>query len=210
MTVSELSKIMPLALTSRVKLFAPELEKTMQRYEINTRLRKAAFIAQLAHETGALAHFIENTNYSATRLAAVWPNRFKDKLTGLPNKLALSLHRNPEMIANNVYANRMGNGSVASGDGWKYRGKGAFHCTGREMYQLLSKEFGVDFVANPELLEKPEWAALSAGWFWNLKKLNTLADQGRFELITRRVNGGLNGQKERLDYYNRALKVLST
>lgn len=182
-------------------IFAEPLNRAMAQYAIDSPLRVAAFLAQVGHESAELTCVCENLNYSAAALQATWPTRF-DKST------ALRLARQPECIANVAYASRMGNGPPESGDGWRYRGRGLIQITGKNNYRMTGIGLGLDLLQEPELLEFPEAAALSAGLFWHANSLNTLADTGRFEAITRKINGGLNGQAERLDIYQRALQIL--
>ncbi|WP_134607351.1 glycoside hydrolase family 19 protein, partial [Pseudomonas aeruginosa] len=151
---------------------------------------------------------VENLNYSAQGLAATWPSRYRGA-DGKPNALALNLARHPQAIANNTYASRNGNGDEASGDGWRYRGRGLLQITGRSNYRAVAAGLGQPLEAEPELLEQPEWAALSAAWWWSTHGLNELADRGEFAAITRRINGVLNGQAERLALWRRAKRVLS-
>lgn len=129
-----------------------------------------------------------------------WPSRF-DLVR------AAAAARKPEQIANIVYAGRMGN--TEPGDGWKYRGRGLFQVTGRANYAACGEALGLDLINQPTLLEQPQYAAMSAAWFWSMKDLNTLADKGDFVKITRRINGGLNGQADRQGLYDKALKVLA-
>lgn len=176
-------------------------------FGIDTAERIAGFLGQCAHETGGFAVLEENLNYSADTMAAVWPNRFavlgpdkrpvKVKGKNQPNKFALALHRKPEAIANVVYSNRMGNGPVESGEGWKYRGRGLKQLTGKDNVSRCSKALGVDFVSNPELLLQPAYAARSAAWFWSINNLSKYADVGDIEGMTKRINGGLIGIDDR-------------
>lgn len=166
------------------------------RFSLTTPTRQSAFLAQAVHESAGFTRLAENLNYSATGLAATWAGRFRGA-DGQPNALARALHRRPEAIANVVYANRMGNGSEASGDGWRYRGRGLLQITGRAQYQRCGAALGLPLVEQPDLLAQPEPAVLSAAWFWQVNGLNELADAGDFEAITRRINGGLNGLAER-------------
>jgi putative chitinase len=166
------------------------------RFSLTTSTRQSAFLAQTAHESAGFTRLTENLNYSATGLAATWPARFRGA-DGQPNALARGLHRQPEAIANVVYANRMGNGPEASGDGWRYRGRGLLQITGRAQYQRCGAALGLPLVEQPDLLAQPGPAVLSAAWFWQVNGLNELADAGDFEAITRRINGGLNGLAER-------------
>lgn len=173
-----------------------DLQLVFLRFSLTTPTRQSAFLAQAAHESAGFTRLTENLNYSATGLAATWPGRFRGA-DGQPNALARGLHRRPEAIANVVYANRMGNGPEASGDGWRYRGRGLLQITGRAQYQRCGAALGLPLVEQPDLLAQPEPAVLSAAWFWQVNGLNELADAGDFEAITRRINGGLNGLAER-------------
>ncbi|MCS9556842.1 glycoside hydrolase family 19 protein, partial [Pseudomonas aeruginosa] len=160
------------------------------------------------HESSQLTRLVENLNYSAQGLAATWPSRYRGA-DGKPNALALNLARHPQATANNTYASRNGNGDEASGDGWCYRGRGLLQITGRANYRAAGAGLGQPLEQEPELLEQPEWAAISAAWWWASHDLNELADRGEFAAITRRINGGLNGQAERLALWERAKRVLS-
>ena len=183
------------------------LNRAMTRYKIDSPVRAAAFLAQIGHESAGLTAVVENLNYSAPGLAATWPNRYRGP-DGKPNQLALAISRNPEQIANNTYADRMGNGPARSGDGWKYRGRGYIQTTGRANYEALTKALGINFVAVPDLLEQPEYAALSAAYFWQSKGLNELADADQLDAITRRINGGTNGAADRKARWEKAKSVL--
>ncbi|WP_454844069.1 glycoside hydrolase family 19 protein [Pseudomonas gorinensis] len=198
-TEQQLLQILPNA-GRNAGVFASALNLAMDRYQINTRLRMAAFIAQVGHESGQLTSLVENLNYSAEGLMKTWPSRF-DLVR------ATAAARKPEQIANIVYAGRMGN--TEPGDGWKYRGRGLFQVTGRANYTACGEALGLDLINNPQLLEQPQYAAMSATWFWSTRGLNTLADQGQFVKITRRINGGLTGQDDRQALYDKALKVLA-
>ena len=132
----------------------------------------------------------------------VWPSRFPDLQT------AMKYAHNPEAIANKVYGGRMGNGQEETGDGWKYHGRGLIQLTGKENYANCGSGIGVDLLSNPNLLNTPEYAALSAGWFWNKKGLNSLADSGDYETMTKRINGGTLGLDDRKAKIAKALSVL--
>lgn len=186
--------------------FVEPLKIAAERYNINTPLRVAAWLSQLAHESSRFARLSENLNYSAFGLAKTWPRRFA--VNGAPNALAMSLAHKPEQIANNAYANRMGNGPQASGDGWKYRGGGLIQVTGKDNYRACGIALGVDLIASPEVLRTELYAALSAGWFWQTNNLNTLADRGDVISITKRINGGETGLADRQELYNTALKAI--
>ena len=159
----------------------------------------------------------ENLNYSDATMAAVWPNRFAvidpatkkakkdEKGKNIPNAFAKALHRKPEAIANTVYSNRMGNGTIESGEGWKHRGMGLKQLTGKDNHKRCGDALGVDFVSNPELLLEPKWAAMSAGWFWSANKLDVFADNDDLEGQTKKVNGGLIGIDDRKKRYKDCL-----
>lgn len=188
-------------------LYAESLKPLMALYGIDTKLQKAAFLAQLMHESGEFKYSVENLNYSAVGLSKTWPSRFANS-DKTPNALALSISRKPELIANNVYANRMGNGSVESGDGWKYRGRGLIQLTGKSNYKLCSEDIGIDLVNYPDKLLEPAVAVESACWFWVYNGIGALADKNDFTDVTKRINGGTHGLAERKSYYDKLLLVL--
>ena len=156
---------------------------------INTPLRLAHFLTQISHESG-LKPISENLNYSAKRLLQIFPKYFN-------TEKALIYANKPQLIANKVYANRMGNSSEDSGEGWKYRGRGFIQITGKENYFRLANDTDLDCLKNPDLLLDEANAMVSAAWFWNLKGLNKLADKDDIVGITKRVNGALNGIEHR-------------
>jgi putative chitinase len=125
-----------------------------------------------------------------------------------PNKLALTMEHKPEQIANTVYAARMGNGSTESGDGWKYRGRGLVQITGKDNYTQCGLGLNIDLLSSPDLLLKPSYAALSAGWFWNANHCNRYTDSGDFSGLTKRINGGTIGQEDRLRRYKAVLAAI--
>ena len=176
------------------------LNNAFQKYDISTLQRQASFIGQCAHESGNFRILEENLNYSAARLMAVWPSRFPS--LDVANQYA----NNPEKIANKVYAGRMGN--VEDSDGFAFRGRGLVQLTGREAYANCGSGLGVDLLSNPDLLSTPEYACLSAGWFWNKKGLNDLADTGDYETMTKRINGGLIGLDDRKAKIAKAKEIL--
>lgn len=200
-TEQQLLQILPNA-GRQAGVFVPVLNAGMARFQIVTVRRIAAFIAQVGHESGQLKSLVENLNYGAPGLMSTWPTRF-------PAALAAQVARQPQQIANIAYASRMGNGPASSGDGWNYRGRGLIQITGRANYQECGDALGVDLVSDPDQLIQPQYAALSAAWFWSINSLNTLADSGNFTGITQRINGGQNGAADRLNLYNTALQVLS-
>lgn len=202
MKPAELRRILPLA-GARADTFAGPLTAAMERFEINTPARQAAFIAQIGHESAQLTRLTENLNYSCAGLMKTWPMRFPTSV------IAEQYERQPEKIANRVYANRMGNGDEASGDGWAYRGSGAIQLTGKENHLACALYFDLPLEAVGDWLRSPEGASLSAAWFWKAHGCNELADAGDQEAITRRINGGTLGMQERVALFNRATEVLA-
>jgi putative chitinase len=189
-----------LALGIEGKWFEP-LQETFEKYQINTPKRQACFIGQCMHESGGFKFLRENLNYSAKALMATWPSRFPDA------DIAEKYARQPEMIANKVYSGRMGN--TEDGDGAKYIGRGLIQLTGKDNYKAFGEAIGEDLVANPQLVEEPRYAALSAGWFWNKRGLNALADAMDITNLTVRINGGRIGIDDRIAKINKALDVLA-
>ena len=145
----------------------------------------------------------ENLNYRAETLMKLWPKRFPTL------EFANQYAKNPKKIANMVYANRMGNRDEASGDGYRFRGRGCIQLTGHANYYHAGQALGEDFVMQPELVATPMYAALSAGFFWNTHKLNVLADNRDIKMMTKRINGGFIGLADRERHYNEALAVLT-
>ena len=176
------------------------LNQTFIKYNISTTQRQACFIGQCQHESANFTKLEEGLNYSATRLMAVWPSRFPS--LDVANQYA----NNPEKIANKVYGGRMGN--VEDGDGWKYHGRGLIQLTGKDNYANCGSGLGVDLVGDPDRLLDPQYAALSAGWFWNKKGLNALADTQDYDTMTKRINGGLIGLDDRKAKIAKAISVL--
>lgn len=198
-TLQQLQAIMPNA-GPQAETYLQPLISAMNRSGIDTPERQAAFLAQLAHESGELRSVEENLTYSARRLTEVWPKRF-------PSLEAAEPYANsPEALGNYVYANRLGNGDAASGDGFRFRGAGLIQLTGRANYT----EFG--FEQNPELLRQPEFAASAAAEFWDRRGLNRTTNQEltrhQFDEVSRVVNGGDHGAYDRWRYYQRALEVI--
>ena len=176
------------------------LNQVFVKYDIGTPKRQAAFIGQCSVESANFTRLQENLNYSAERLTQVWPSRFPSV------SIAQPYAHNPKALANFVYAGRLGN--LQDGDGWMYIGRGLIQITGRENYANCGSGIGVDIIDNPELLLTPRYAALSAGWFWNKKGLNALADSQEYGAMTRRINGGLTELDERIFKITEALRVL--
>lgn len=188
------------------------IQVTCEKFQINTKQRIAAFLAQCAHESGGFTMLEENLNYKAATLAACWPNRFAvlgpdkkpkkdEKGKNIPTAVANSIAGKPELIANMVYSSRMGNGPAESGEGFAYRGRGLKQLTGKDNYTRCGSGIGADFVNHPELLLQPQYAALSAGWFWSSNKLDLFADKEDIEGMTKKINGGLIGIENRKKRY---------
>jgi len=171
-------------------------------YEINTPERLAAFIAQCAHESGNFKFLTENLNYKWESLRKVFPRYFPT------DDLAQQYARQPEKIANRVYASRMGNGPEESGDGWRYRGRGLIQLTGHDNYFWFAASIETPIEEVLEYLETFEGAVQSACWFWETNKLNQWADSGDIETLSRRINGGTIGLEDRKKHYAHALEVL--
>lgn len=178
------------------------LEEVFHRYEMNTPARQAAFIGQCAHESANFKVLEENLNYSAEGLMKTWPSRFPTLEAAQP------YHRNPEKIANKVYAGRMGNGPEESGEGWLYHGRGLIQLTGKDNYMLASDALQQDFIYSPDLVLAPRWAALTAGWYWNKRQLNKEADAKDFVAMTKKINGGTIGLDDRIAHIQHAQSVM--
>ena len=173
-----------------------------ERFEISEPQQIAMFLAQAAHESGKFKATSENLNYSKEGLHGTWPKRFPTVADAEP------YHRQPEKIANKVYADRMGNGDEASGDGFKYRGRGFIQLTGKSNYQSFSNAINrPEIMDTPDLVAEPELAALSAAWFWNEHKLNAIASD--VTAVTKIINGGTLGLAERSAHYTQALGVFA-
>lgn len=177
------------------------LQTACDAHQINTPPRAAAFLAQVGVESARLTAVVENLNYSAEGLLATFPKYFTEAEAQL-------YARRPPAIANRVYAGRYGNGDEASGDGWRYRGRGLMQITFHDNYQLCGVALGLPLVQQPDLLAVPANAAASAAWWWTTHGLNALADAGQFQQITRVINGGLNGYSQRLYLYGAVKKAL--
>jgi putative chitinase len=178
------------------------LAQLLPEYEINTPQRIAAFIAQCAHESGNFVFLKENLNYRAESLMRTWPRHFPTM------EIAQQYARQPEKIANRAYANRMGNGDEASGDGWRFLGRGLIQLTGKENYSWFAASLGISVEEAAEYLQTFEGAAQSACWFWETNKLNQWADKGDILTLTKRINGGTIGLEDRIKHYEHALHVL--
>ena len=181
------------------------LSQLLPDYEINTPQRIAAFIAQCSHESGGFMVLQENLNYRPATLRKIFPKYFPNdeianQYCSRPNK--------QEAIANRVYASRMGNGDEASGDGYRYRGRGLTQLTGKDNYTFFAGSLGISVEEAAEYMGTFEGAAQSACWFWETNNLNQWADKGDILTLTKRINGGTIGLEDRIKHYNHALHVL--
>jgi len=190
---------------TQARQFEGPLQATFARFGIDTPLRRAAFVAQCAHESSLFTTLEESLFYrKPERICAI----FKSKVPNLA--LAQTLACNPRLLANRVYANRNGNQDEASGDGWRYRGRGLIQLTGRTNYTRAAADLQRDYVGDPDLVLQPPDACLTAGWFWHTGKLNALADAKRIDDITRAVNGpAMAGAKERRELFEAALAAFT-
>jgi putative chitinase len=202
LTAATLSAFLPGL--SGADAWADALGAATDEFEITSPPRLAAFLAQIAEESDELQRLVESLDYSTLRLMQVWPGRFPTAAAAAPYAHL------PQKLANHVYANRLGNGDEASGDGWRYRGRGLLQITGRANYQVVSGALNHGFVDTPDDLATPSWAALAAAQYWRSHSLNVLADLGTdasFVAITRAINGGETGLTSRQLYWARAREV---
>jgi putative chitinase len=202
-TVEILKQLCPKTKETVLKKYALSLHETAEYYDMYVnKKRAAAFIAQIAHESGGFNFVKENLNYSAKGLMGTFKKYF-------PNEaLAKQYERQPEKIANRVYANRMSNGDEASGDGYKFCGRGLIQLTGRANYTKFAQDLGISLDETVKYLETPEGAVSSAGWFWDQNNLNSYCDKDDFIGLTKRINGGTIGLEDRKHHYELALKLL--
>ena len=184
MNTSELPRLVP-------EEYRAALADAMELYEITTPKRVTAFIAQIAHESARFTRMVESLNYSPHRLLQVFPKHF------LPAE-AVQFAHDERRIANRVYGGRMGNGTEATGDGYRFRGRGFIMLTGRNAYRNAGKHLGEPLEDEPERAAQPNIAALIAADYWATRGCNELADADKYETITRAINGGLNGHEDRL------------
>jgi putative chitinase len=184
--------------------YAPPLNDVMNYYEMDSPQRIAGFLSQIIHESGAFNLTKENLNYSADGLRKTFGKYFPTM------ELANQYARQPEKIANRVYANRMHNGDEASGDGYRFCGRGLIQITGRENYTKFAAALDMSLDSCVMYMETPEGACSSAGWFWDTNQLNTYCDSGDFITLTKRINGGTNGLDDRRRVYDQAISLLNT
>lgn len=192
--------------------WAEALQAGAEEFRIDVEHGVPMWLANLCHESAAFTRLSENMNYSAKRLAQVWPTRYAvdpKAIDRQPNELAHRLAFKPEALANDVYARRMGNGEPASGDGWLFRGRYPVQLTGRENYTLCGYGTGLAMLADPDihLLSIPAMGRISA-WFWWHKQLNHFAEQGDFGAVVKAWNGGHIGIEDRIAWHKRAMDAL--
>ena len=186
-----------------VGLWAMALNAAVQEFNIDTPARLAAWCAQCAHESGELRFLRENLSYSASAIMKTWPRRFPTEAYAVPYA------RQPQKLANAVYANRLGNGPPESNDGWAYRGGGIIQLTGRANYKRAGEALNLPLETQPAKIEQPLIAARAAAWFWSAHGLNELADAGDFERITEAINGPAKlGLEARKAYWETAKAAL--
>jgi putative chitinase len=195
---------------SRLKGHVPDavitqIPTVMEKFQINTPLRLAHFLAQCGHESGNFKAVQENLNYSADGLKKIFPKYF-------PGNLSESYARNPEKIASKVYGGRMGNGDESTKEGFKFRGRGYIQLTGKSNYTAFAKSIGEDTISNPDLVAT-KYPLASAAWFFSKNGLNSIADKGAdsatVTAVTKRVNGGTIGLADRIKHFNEYYKLLS-
>jgi putative chitinase len=201
-TAERIVRLAPHVYSTTAAALAPIIDEEMPKFGVSTLLRRAPFMAQACWESEQFSRFEENLNYTHPEAIT---GAFGQRLAAR----AASLLRNPQGLANAAYAGRNGNGDEASGDGWRYRGRGIFQLTGKTNYAGAAHALGVDLIGNPEWASTPEWAVKTALWFWNKNGCNQLADMDDAEGVTRRINGGTNGlgQREQLTQAAKAIFV---
>jgi putative chitinase len=201
-TVKLLQSICPKTKAATLEKYVSALAEVTEHYEINTPERLAAFLAQIAHESGGFNAVKENLNYSTKGLMTTFKKYFPTE------ELAKQYERKPEKIANRVYASRMGNGNEASGEGFRFCGRGLIQLTGKQNYTRLAKDLDMTLDELISFLETPAGAVTSAAWFWDNNNLNKYADSGDFVMLTKRINGGTIGLADRKHHYEIALELL--
>jgi putative chitinase len=187
---------------AHAELIKDALNLAIEKADLSTPARIAAFVAQCGHESDSFRFMEENLNYKAESLMRTWPAHFNEEN-------AQEYAHQPERIANRAYANRMGNGDEESGDGWNYRGRGWLQTTGKKGYEELSDVLHIDFVSSPDVVATPEGAAMSAAVYWDKHNLNRFVDNNDFAGLTRAINGGTLGLSDRMDRFNHAMNVLA-
>jgi len=202
-TLDILQQLCPKTKKSVLELYATPVHEVAEYYDMYTNMNRAAgFVAQIAHESGEFNFVKENLNYGAAGLMNTFKKYFPDQ------EIANQYQRQPEKIANRVYANRMGNGDEDSGDGYRFCGRGLIQLTGRNNYTKFANDLGISVEDTVAYLETPAGAVSSAGWFWDQNNLNQYCDSGDFVMLTKRINGGTIGIEDRQEKYKLALQLL--
>ena len=201
-SILELNQLKQMVKNPHIDHWHEAIDQLLPEYDITTPARVAAFIAQCAHESGNFVFIKENLNYKAASLRKIFGKYFPDDAT------AAAYANRPEKIANRVYANRMGNGDEASGDGYRFCGRGLIQLTGRDNYTFFAGSLGIPVEEASEYLATFEGAAQSACWFWETNNLNRFADSGDIKGLTRAINGGYIGLEDRISHYEHALHVM--
>ena len=201
-SILELDQLKQMVRNPHIDHWHEAIDQLLPEYDITTPARVAAFIAQCAHESGNFVFIKENLNYKAASLRKTFGKYFSDDDT------AAAYANRPEKIANRVYANRMGNGDEASGDGYRFCGRGLIQLTGRDNYTFFAGSLGIPVEEASEYLATFEGAVQSACWFWETNNLNRFADSGDIKGLTRAINGGYIGLEDRISHYEHALHVM--
>lgn len=201
LTIEKLAQIAPKTKRETLEKYVTPLNNALTAIGAKSKKHMAAFLAQVMHESGELVFVVENLNYGAEGLLKVFGKYFTQSS-------AVTYARKPEMIANRVYANRMGNGDERSGDGWKFRGRGLIQITGRNNYTAFAKSFNMTVDQAVDFAMTPTGAVATASWFWISNKLNRFVDADDFVGLTKAINGGTNGIEHRTKLYELAMKVL--
>ena len=202
-TLDLLSQVFPKSHHDVLEKYLEPLNTVAQYYDMFDNIhRVAGFVAQTGHESGGFNFIKENLNYSDKGLMTTFHKYFPDQET------ASQYARQPERIANRVYANRMGNGDEDSGDGYRFCGRGLIQLTGRINYTKFAQALGLGIEETVAYMETPEGATASAGWFWDNNNLNQYCDSGDFVMLTKRINGGTIGIEDRQEKYKLALQLL--
>ena len=201
-SILSLSQLKQMVKNPYINQWHEALDQLLDDYDINTPLRVAHFVAQCAHESGNFVFIKENLNYQAASLMTVFKKYFPTA------ELAQQYANKPERIANRVYANRMGNGDEASGDGWRFCGRGLIQLTGKDNYTFFAGSLGISVEEAAEYLATFEGAAQSACFFWEQNNLNRFADANDTKGLTRAINGGFIGLEDRIKHTEHALHIL--
>jgi len=202
MSILSLQQLKQMVKNPHIDHWHEALDQLLDDYEINTPLRVAHFVAQCAHESGNFVFIKENLNYRAESLTKTWPRLFPTM------EIARQYEKQPERIANRAYGNRMGNGDEASGDGWRYCGRGLIQLTGKDNYTFFAGSLGISVEDAADYLATFEGAAQSACWYWEQNNLNRFADANDAKGLTRAINGGYLGLEDRIKHTEHALHVL--